>query len=102
MKNNDRNYYKLQNNFDLPEGCSRIIYRVWWMVIVNLTLKIIQPFTKAPFLVNAVSTMDEDGNPHFDKYVFCKTSINDTYINRIKSSILSGKYIERFYKENSL
>ena len=46
---NDKYYYKVKDNVVLANGVDKIIYRVWWMVLVNLILKIIQPFTKKAF-----------------------------------------------------
>jgi hypothetical protein len=28
---NDKHYYKVKKNVNLPEGVNRIVYRVWWM-----------------------------------------------------------------------
>ena len=56
---NDKYYYKVKDNVVLAKGVDKIIYRVWWMVLVNLILKIIQPFTKKPFLISVKSTIDE-------------------------------------------
>ena len=100
MSNNDKNYYRLKDDIDWDGGkkYNRIIYRTWWMVAVNLLLKILQPFTHDPFLVNVESEMDDDENPHFIRYCFTRTRIDDRYFERIKSSFLSGRYIERYYK----
>lgn len=68
------------------------------MVAVNLLLKILQPFTHDPFLLIVESEMDDDGNPHFIRYCFGRTHFDDGYFERIKSSVLSGGYIERYYK----
>lgn len=87
---------------NLPEGADGIIYRVWWMVLVNLLLKIIQPFTKYPFLVNVVSTEDDYGDPHFDGYTFKRTHCRDGYFERIKASLFSGRYADKFYKEGKM
>ena len=99
MNKNDKHFYKVKKNLKLPEGVDGIIYRVWWMVLVNLLLKIAQPFTKDPFLVNILSTEDVNGNPHFEGYTFKRTHIFDGYFERIKGSLFSGRYAEKFYKE---
>lgn len=100
MNKNDKNYYRLKENIDWDgeKKYSRIIYRTLWMVAVNLLLKLLQPFTHDPFLVNVESEMDDDGNPHFIRYCFRRAHFDDRYFARIKSSFLSGRYIERVYK----
>lgn len=96
---NDKYYYKVKDNVVLAKGVDKIIYRVWWMVLVNLILKIIQPFTKKPFLICVKSTIDDDGNPHFDRYCFVRAYFRDGYFERIKGSLFSGRYAEKFYTE---
>ena len=100
MNKNDKNYCRLKDDMDWIgyKKYNRIIYRTWWMVAVNIFLKILQPFTHDPFLVNVESEMDDDGNPHFIRYCFTRTHIDDRYFERIKSSFLSGRYTERYYK----
>ena len=46
--NNDKNYYRLKDNIDWvgDKKYNRIVYRTWWMIAVNLLLKILQAFTK--------------------------------------------------------
>jgi hypothetical protein len=78
---NDKYYYKVKDNVVLAKGVDKIIYRVWWMVLVNLILKIIQPFTKKPFLISVISTIDDQGNPHFDRYCWFESSFcNNDFI----------------------
>lgn len=96
---NDEHYYKVKKNVNLPEGGDGIIYRVWWMVLINLILKIVQPFTKSPFLLNVISEIDGNGNPHFEGYVFKRMRFYDGYFTRIKSSIFSGRYADKLYTE---
>ena len=96
---NDKHYYKVKKNFNVPEGADRIIYRVWWMVLVNLILKIVQPFTKDPFILNVISDIDYKGNPHFEGYAFKRTHFCDGYFERIKGSLFSGRYAEKFYTD---
>lgn len=96
---NDEYYYKVKDGVVLEKGVDKIIYRVWWMVLVNLILKIIQPFTKNPFLIVVESTIDDNGNPHFEKYCFSRTHFRDGYFERIKGSLFSGRFAEKFYKE---
>ena len=96
---NDKYYYKVKDNVVLAKGVDKIIYRVWWMVLVNLILKIIQPFTKKPFLISVESTIDDNGNPHFDRYCFGRTYFRDGYFERIKGSLFSGRYVVKFYTE---
>lgn len=100
MNNNDKNYYRLKDDIDWVGGkkYDRIIYRTWWMVAVNLLLKILQPFTHEPILVNVKSEMDDDGHPHFIRYCFRRTLVVGGYFERIKSSLLSSRYSERYYK----
>ena len=100
MTNNDKNYYRLKDDIDWDgeKKYNRIIYRTWWMVAVNLLLKVLQPFTHEPFLVNVKSEMDEEGNPHFIRYCFRRTHLDEGYFERIKSSFLSARYCERYYK----
>ena len=94
---NDKYYYKVKDNVVLAKGVDKIIYRVWWMVLINLILQIIQPFTKKPFLISVKSTIDDNGNPHFDSYCFSRTYFSDGYFERIKGSIFSGRYVVKFY-----
>ena len=96
---NDKYFYKVKDNVVLAKGVDKIFYRVWWMVLVNLILKIIQPFTKKPFLISVKSTIDDNGNPHFDSYCFSRTYFCDGYFERIKGSLFSGRYAEKFYTE---
>lgn len=98
--NNDKNYYRLKDDFDWAcyKKYNRILYRTWWMIAVNLLLKILQPFTHDPFLVNVESEMDDEGNPHFIRYCFGRTHLDDRYFARIKSSFISGRYTERYYE----
>lgn len=100
MSKNDKNYYRLKDDIDWSseKKYNRVLYRTWWMIAVNLLLKILQPFTHDPFLVNVESQMDDEGNPHFIRYCFRRAHIDDGYFERIKSSLLSGRYAERFYK----
>lgn len=100
MNKNDKNYYRLKDDIDWAGGktYNRIIYRTWWMFAVNVLLKILQPFTHEPFLVNVESEMDDDGNPHFIRYCFRKTHFYDGYFERIKGSFLSIRYSEEYYK----
>lgn len=100
MNKNDKNYYRLKDNIDWvgDKKYNRIVYRTWWMIAVNILLKILQPFTHEPLLVNVESDMDDDGHPHFIRYYFSRTHIDDGYFERIKSSFLSARYCERYYK----
>lgn len=95
---NDRNYYRIRGEFKYP-FYDRIVYRTFWLVTVNLILKILQPFTKSPFLVRVVSEIDDDGNPHFIKYGFGRVDFLESgYFKRIWSSLYSGRFCERYYK----
>lgn len=100
MTKNDKNYYRLKDNIDWvgDKKYNRIVYRTWWMFAVNILLKIMQPFTHEPLLVNVESDMDDDGHPHFIRYCFHRTHIDDGYFERIKNSFLSARYCERYYK----
>ena len=100
VTDNDKNYYRLKDNIDWigDKKYDRIIYRTWWMVAVNLLLKILQSFTHDPFLVNVESKIDDEGNPHFIRYCFRRSHYDDRYFERIKSSFLTERYIERFYE----
>ena len=102
--NKDKNYYRLKDDMDWigEKKYNRIIYRTWWMVAVNLFLKILQPFTHDPFLVNAESEIDDDGNPHFIRYCFGKTHFDDGYLDRIKSSLCSGFICEPFTSKGKI
>lgn len=94
---NDKYYYKVKDDIILEKEVDKIIYRVWWMVLVNLILKIIQPFTKEPFLICVETTIDDNGNPHFDRYCFRRAYFRDGYFERIKDSLFSGRYAVKFY-----
>ena len=100
MNKNDNNYYRLKADIDWDgeKKYNRIIYRIWWMVAVNLLLKVLQPFTHEPFLVNVKTEMDEEGNPHFIRYCFRRTHFDDGFIERIKGTFLTIRYAERYYK----
>lgn len=100
MNKNDKNYYRLKDEIDWDgeKKYNRVIYRTWWMVAVNLLLKILQPFTKDPFLIRVESEMDEKGNPHFIRYDFGKTHFDDGYFERIKGSLLSSRVCYRYYR----
>ena len=100
LTNNDKNYYRLKDNMDWvgDKKYNRIVYRTWWMIAVNLLLKIMQSFTHDPFLVNVESEMDDEGNPHFIRYCFRRTHLDDRYFARIKSSFISRRYVERYYE----
>ena len=91
---NDKYYYKVKDNVVLAKDVDKIIYRVWWMVLVNLILKIIQPFTKNPFLICVETTIDDNGKPHFVSYCFIRTYFSDGYFKRINVSLFSGRYAD--------
>lgn len=60
--------------------------------------KKVQPWTKSPFLVNAVFEIDENGNPIFCRYTVSRTSFFEGYFSRIRNTFVTGKFYERLYK----
>lgn len=93
--NKNKYYYKIKNGFTSASG--QIIYREPWLVAANILLKILQPWTKSPLLVNVISSVDVEGNPKFEGYSLKKTECFDGYFKRIKNSITSGIYGEKIY-----
>lgn len=101
MNNNNKNYYRLKDDIDWDgeKKYARIIYRVWWMVALNLLLKILQPFTRNPLVVCVYSEIDDNGDPHFIRYSLRRIHFDDGYFERVKGVFLSHRYCVRYYNE---
>lgn len=94
---NDKFYYKLKPDVNLPPCNDGIYYREPALIFLNLLLKILQP-VRRPFLLCSISIYEDD-KPHFDGYGFRRVELFDGYFARIKSVFITYKLVEKFYKE---
>lgn len=97
MRNKDKFYYRLKDGITTYPGSDGIFYREPWVIVANLILKILQPWTDSPFLVCAASDSD-DKDPHFDGYAVKRVRLGSGYFGRIKNSIFSGSIMVPYYK----
>lgn len=97
MRNKDKFFYRLKDGIEPIPGNDGICYREPWVIVANLILKILQPWTDSPFLVCATSTSDGK-DPHFEGYTVKRVQCVVGYFERAKDSIFSGALVVPYYK----